>query len=244
MVGYRPGLDVRISRFHPVSEAGGTLSFIASFTAACTACTQVCNSMTLASRLIRRRSIHLIQHRHRVLQPIRRAITHHPTSVTRQLPAPGYRDSSQEEGCNSAMLHPASVMWCKMQGASADGSAGGAAAPAHPCRWRFRWCRPGTGLLLTTASMARHENIKPMQDARAAQAKDGGAAAICGGLLVSAGIGTVETTFGVMSTVSVGCCGGTGGAGGGLSPGYGRVTTGGGDLLAHCNKSLERPGLP
>jgi hypothetical protein len=71
---------------------------------------------------------------------------------------------------------------------------------------------------------------------------DGGGAAICGGLLVSAGIGTVETTFGVMSTVSVG--GGTGGAGGGLSPGSGRVTTGGGDCLAHCNKSLERPGLP
>ena len=74
--------------------------------------------------------------------------------------------------------------------------------------------------------------------------KDGGGAAICGALLVSAGIGTVETTFGVMSTVSVGCCGGTGGAGGGLSPGSGRVTTGGGDCLAHCNRSLERPGLP
>jgi hypothetical protein len=72
--------------------------------------------------------------------------------------------------------------------------------------------------------------------------KDGGGAAICGGLLVSVGIGTVETTFGVMSTVSVG--GGTGGAGGGLSPESGRVTTGGGDCLAHCNKSLERPGLP
>ena len=72
--------------------------------------------------------------------------------------------------------------------------------------------------------------------------KDGGGAAICGGLLVSAGIGTVETTFGVMSTVSVG--GGTGGAGGGLSPRSGRVTTGGGDCLAHCNRSLERPGLP
>ena len=34
--------------------------------------------------------------------------------------------------------------------------------------------------------------------------KDGWGTAICGGLLVSAGIGTVETTFGVMSTVSVG----------------------------------------
>jgi hypothetical protein len=72
--------------------------------------------------------------------------------------------------------------------------------------------------------------------------KDGGGAAICGGLLVSAGIGTVETTFGVMSTVSVG--GGAGGAGGELSPGSGRVTTGGGGCLAHCNRSLERPGLP
>ena len=72
--------------------------------------------------------------------------------------------------------------------------------------------------------------------------KDGGGAAICGALLVSAGIDTVETTFGV--TVSVGCCGGTGGAGGGLSPGSGRVTTGGGDCLAQCNRSLERPGLP
>ena len=72
--------------------------------------------------------------------------------------------------------------------------------------------------------------------------KDGGGAAICGALLVSAGIGTVETTFGVMSTVSVG--GGAGGAGGELSPGSGRVTTGGGDCLAHCNRSLERPGLP
>src|SRR6476661_10140239 len=69
---------------------------------------------------------------------------------------------------------------------------------------------------------------------------DGRGVAICGGLLVCAGIDTVETTFGV--TVSVG--GGTGGAGGGLSPGSGRVTTGGGDCLAHCNTSLERPGLP
>ena len=72
--------------------------------------------------------------------------------------------------------------------------------------------------------------------------KDGGGAAICGGLLVGAGIDTVETTFGVVSTVSVG--GGTGGAGGGLSPGSGRVTTGGGDCLAHCSRFLERPGLP
>jgi hypothetical protein len=62
--------------------------------------------------------------------------------------------------------------------------------------------------------------------------KDGRGAAIRGALLVSAGIDTVD------------CCGGTGGAGGGLSPGSGRVTTGGGDCLAHCNKSLERPGLP
>ena len=74
--------------------------------------------------------------------------------------------------------------------------------------------------------------------------KDGWGTAICGGLLVSAGIGTVETTFGGASTVLVGCCGGTGGAGGGLSPGSGRVTTGGGDCLAQRNRSLERPGLP
>ena len=74
--------------------------------------------------------------------------------------------------------------------------------------------------------------------------KDGGRAAVCCASLAGAGAGidTVETTFGVMSTVSVG--GGTGGAGGGLSPGSGRVTTGGGDCLAHCNRSLERPGLP
>src|SRR6476469_3056411 len=74
--------------------------------------------------------------------------------------------------------------------------------------------------------------------------KDGRGAAICGASLVSAGIGTVETTFGVVSTISVGCCGGTGGAGGGLSPGSARVTTGGGDCLAQRNRSLERPGLP
>ena len=70
--------------------------------------------------------------------------------------------------------------------------------------------------------------------------KDGGGAAVCNASLVGAGIDTVETTFGVVSTISVGC-GGTGGAGRGLS---GRVTTGGGDCLAHCNRSLERPGLP
>ena len=75
--------------------------------------------------------------------------------------------------------------------------------------------------------------------------KDGGGAAICGALLVGvAGIDTVETTFGVVPTISAGCCGGTGGAGCGLSPGSGRVTTGGGDCLAQCNRSLERPGLP
>ena len=74
--------------------------------------------------------------------------------------------------------------------------------------------------------------------------KDGGGAAICGALLVSTGIDTVETTFGVMSTISVGCCGGTGGAGCGLSPESGRVTTGGGDCLAQRNRFLERPGLP
>ena len=72
--------------------------------------------------------------------------------------------------------------------------------------------------------------------------KDGRGAAICGALLVSTGVDTVETTFGV--TVSVGSSGGTGGAGGGLSPGSARVTTGGGDCLTQCNRFLERPGLP
>ena len=74
--------------------------------------------------------------------------------------------------------------------------------------------------------------------------KDGGRAAVRSASLIGAGIDTVGTTFGVVLTISVGCCGGTGGAGGGLSPGSGRVATGGGDCLAHCNKSLERPGLP
>ena len=74
--------------------------------------------------------------------------------------------------------------------------------------------------------------------------KDGGGAAVCSASLVGAAIDTVEATLGVVSIVLVGCCGGTGGAGRGLSPGSGRVTTGGGDCLAHCNRSLERPGLP
>ena len=73
--------------------------------------------------------------------------------------------------------------------------------------------------------------------------KDGWGTAICGGLLVSAGIGTVETTFGAVSTISGGG-GGTGGAGCGLSPGTGRTTAGSGDCLAQRNRSLERPGLP
>ena len=73
--------------------------------------------------------------------------------------------------------------------------------------------------------------------------KDGRGAAVCSASLVGAGIDMVETTFGVVLTISVGCCGGTGGAGGGLSP-SGRATTSGGDCLAHCNRSLERPGLP
>ena len=74
--------------------------------------------------------------------------------------------------------------------------------------------------------------------------KGGRGAAVCGASLVRAGIDTVETTFGVVSTDSVGSSGGTGGAGCGLSPGSGRVTTGGGDCLAQCNRFLERPGLP
>ena len=73
--------------------------------------------------------------------------------------------------------------------------------------------------------------------------KDVGRAAVCSASLVGAGIDTVETTFGVVSTISGGG-GGTGGAGCGLSPGSGRVPTSGGDCLAHCNRSLERPGLP
>jgi hypothetical protein len=74
--------------------------------------------------------------------------------------------------------------------------------------------------------------------------KDGGRAAVCIASLVGAGIDTVETTFGGVSTNSVDCGGGTGRAGCGLSPGSVRVTTGGGDCLTHCNRSLERPGLP
>ena len=38
--------------------------------------------------------------------------------------------------------------------------------------------------------------------------KDGRRAAICGASLVSAGLDTVEATFGVVSTISVRCCGG------------------------------------
>ena len=74
--------------------------------------------------------------------------------------------------------------------------------------------------------------------------KDGGRAAVRSASLVGAGIDTVGTTFGVVLTISVGCCGGTGSVGCGLSPGAGRVRTGGGDCLAQRNRSLERPGLP
>jgi len=74
--------------------------------------------------------------------------------------------------------------------------------------------------------------------------KDGGRAAVCSASLVGAGIDTVGTTLGVVLTIWVDRCGGTGGGGRVLSPGSGRVTTGDGDCLAHCNWSLERPGLP
>ena len=74
--------------------------------------------------------------------------------------------------------------------------------------------------------------------------KDGGRAAVCSASLVGVGIDIVETTFGVVLTILMGCCGGSGNARCGLSPGSGRVTTSGGDCLAHCNRSLERPGLP
>jgi hypothetical protein len=79
---------------------------------------------------------------------------------------------------------------------------------------------------------------------RGGSVKDGGGAPVCGALLVGAGINLVETTFGVVSTISGGSRGGTGGAGGGLSLGAGRAKTGGDDCLGHCNRSLERPGLP
>jgi len=74
--------------------------------------------------------------------------------------------------------------------------------------------------------------------------KDGGRAAVCSASLACAGIDTVGTTLGVVSMILASCCGGTGGVGRGLSPGSRRVTTGGGDCLAHCKRSLERPGLP
>ena len=38
--------------------------------------------------------------------------------------------------------------------------------------------------------------------------KDGGRAAVCSASLVGAGIDTVGTSFGVVLTTSVGCCGG------------------------------------
>jgi hypothetical protein len=73
--------------------------------------------------------------------------------------------------------------------------------------------------------------------------KDGARAAICGALLVGVdGIDTVETTFGIATSVC--CWGETGGAGWELSLGSRRITTDGGDCLLHCNRSLERPGLP
>ena len=66
--------------------------------------------------------------------------------------------------------------------------------------------------------------------------KDGRGAAVCGASLVRAGIDTVETTFGVASTVSAGCCGGT--AGGGLSPGAGRNS-----LLTMTDGKGARPSV-
>ena len=71
--------------------------------------------------------------------------------------------------------------------------------------------------------------------------EDGGRGAVTSASLVGSGIDTVGTTFSVVLTILVGCCGGTGSIGCGLSW---RVTTCGGDCLAHCNRSLERPGLP
>src|SRR5258705_1558355 len=66
--------------------------------------------------------------------------------------------------------------------------------------------------------------------------KDGGRAAVCSASLVGAGIDTVGTTFGVVLTISVGCCGGTGSGGGGVSPGARRGTTCGGGCLVPFNK--------
>src|SRR6478735_3694005 len=94
------------------------------------------------------------------------------------------------------------------------------------------------------SSIHHFDGFVGLADNGCGSGKDGGRAAICSPSLVGIGVDTVETTFGVVSAISVGCCGGTGSAGCGLSPGCGRVTISGGDCLAHCNWSLERPGLP
>src|SRR5258705_13046339 len=74
--------------------------------------------------------------------------------------------------------------------------------------------------------------------------KDGGRAAVCSASLVGAGIDTVGTTFGVVLTISVGCCGGTGSGGGGLSPGAGGGTNWGGGCLGPSDRALGGPRLP
>ena len=120
-----------------------------------------------------------------------------------------------------------------------------------PCRLSFRNCDATTASPVAMAGMIKSSihhfdgcGGVGLAGNGGGSGKDGRGAAVCGALLVSTGIDTVETTFGVVLTISVGCCGGTGSAGRGLSPGSGRPTTGGGDCLAHCNRSLERPGLP
>ena len=129
-----------------------------------------------------------------------------------------------------------------------------------PCRRSFRNCDATTASPVAMAGMIKSsihhfDGFVGLAGNGGGSGKDGRGAAVCGASLVGAGIDTVETTFGVVSTISVDCCGGTGGAGGGLSPegglpGSGRVTTGGlvttggGDCLAQCNRFLERPGLP
>jgi hypothetical protein len=74
--------------------------------------------------------------------------------------------------------------------------------------------------------------------------KGGARAAVSGAALVGIAVETVETTFGVVSMISLGRCRGTVSAAGALSPASGRVTIRAGDCLAQRNWSLERPGLP
>jgi hypothetical protein len=116
------------------------------------------------------------------------------------------------------------------------------------CRLSFRnWdattAIPVAMTVRINSSIHHFDNFVGLAGNGGASGTDGRGAAISGALL-GAGIDTVETTFDIVLTISGGLSGGTGGAGGGLSLGSGRVATGGGDCLAQCNRSLERPGLP